>query len=98
VEYRFPIATIERGYDLWPMFLHRIHGALTADTTTFDAGPLYGDTQYIFNRYYFSAGFELKTDWTFFFYLPALVRIGAYHGFGPFGEDIYGTLAIEAQI
>jgi hypothetical protein len=98
VEYRFPIATIERGYNLWPLFLHRIHAALTADTTTYDYGPLYGDTQFIFTDYYFSTGLELKSDWTFFFYLPTLVRIGIYHGFGPLGQDIYGTLGIEAQI
>jgi len=104
LEYRFPISLVERGYSFWPLFLKRIHGALVADMTTFDFGFRHPRDRYteqphnIFKTYHFSGGFELKTDWTFGFYLQSQLRLGLYHGFGPYGETLYGTLGFEASI
>lgn len=103
-EYRFPIAGIERGYNLWPAFLKRVHGALVMDVTTRDLGLKHPRDTYtsnlhnLFRIFYTSAGLEIKSDWTFGFYLPSQIRIGVYHGFGDFGESIYGTLGFEAAI
>jgi hypothetical protein len=98
LEYRFPIKTIERGYHLLPLFLRSIHGALVADTLSYDRGiasPLPKD---LFKKFYTSFGVELKSDWKLLFYLPTQVRLGAYHGFGPLGENLYFTLGVEAGI
>lgn len=98
LEYKFPIARIDRGWGYTPLFLKTIHGALVSDLTTFDRGPLSPAPQDIFRVYYASAGVELKTDWTLGFYLPGQLRVGAYHGFGPYGEDFYFTVGAEASL
>lgn len=97
LEYRFPIANIERGHGFFPAFLQRIHGALVFDASSLDRGvrSRYPD---LFKVYYLSAGVELKTDWKLGYYLPAQLRIGAYHGFSPGGEDLYVTTAVEASL
>jgi hypothetical protein len=87
VEYRFPLLDIERGWSTTPFFLHRLHAALTWDTSFYESRTLY-----------YSAGLELKSDWRLFYYLPTSIRVGAYHGFGPYGQDIYFNMGIEAGI
>lgn len=101
LEYRFPIAAIERGSGLFPARLKDLSGALVADHTTFDVGPKQAldrraFPQDLFKVFNTSVGAELKSRWVFFFYLPTLIRVGGYHGFGLFGETIYATLGIEA--
>ncbi len=88
LDYFFPIVEVERGLSTWPFFLKRIDGALVFDAT--GVGK--------FRTVYTSAGVELKSYWKTFFYFPTLVRFGAYHGFGTFGEAFYGTMAIEASL
>src|SRR5690606_28994827 len=87
-DYLFPIVEVERGWNQWPFFLKRLDGALVLDVTTL------GSLRY----YYASAGFELKSQWKLFFYLPSVFRFGFYHGFGQFGEPFYFTTAFEATI
>ena len=112
-EYRFPIATIERGPGLLPFFLKDIHAALVADVLTYDRG-LAKDRSYrddfLFKLFYASVGAELKTDWTALFYIPTQLRVGAYHGFGgtggygptgdfrPNGESLYFSIGLEAGL
>ena len=88
LDFMFPILEIERGHNQWPFFLKRIDGALVLDTTTMSR----------FMYYYTSAGFELKSSWKTFFYLPTQVRFGFYHGFGQYGEPLYMMMAIEASL
>lgn len=103
-EYLFPIAHVERGPGLLPAFLKVLHAGLVADTITFDRGMNHPDDLFqstrrnLFHIWYTSVGAELKADWTFFYYLPAQTRVGAYHGFGPFGETIYVTFALIASL
>lgn len=109
VEYRFPLWRVERGLGLWPLFLRGIHMALVSDTTTRDLGTEnsedyanpnsnYTAQNTIFQRYFVSVGAELKTDWKVSYYLPGQLVIGAYHGFGPLGQDLYVTVGINAEI
>lgn len=104
LEYRFPLWRVERGIALWPIFLNGIHMSLVSDTTTRDLGteapgdPYSGIPNYIFQRYYVSAGAELKTDWTLGYYFPGQLIVGAYHGFGPAGENLYVTVGVQAAI
>lgn len=103
IEYRFPIAEIERGLGLFPVFLNRIHGSLIGDIMTYDSGttPITDgvSTRPVrwFDLYYGSVGAELKTDWKFGSYLPATLRFGAYHGVGQYGIPLYLTMAVEAS-
>lgn len=78
LEYRFPIKTVDRGYQLFPAFLSRIHGSLVLDTTSFDRGLPSRYPKDFMKTYYFSAGVELKTDWKLFYYLPTQLRLGIY--------------------
>ncbi len=99
LEYRFPISRVERGYQLFPVYLHSIHGALVADALSYDLGPSHPSfPKNIFKKFYTSCGVELKSDWKLLYYLPTQVRLGAYHGFGPFGENLYLTLGVEAGL
>jgi hypothetical protein len=88
VDYLFPLVEIERGVSYVPFFLKRIDAALVLDVTT----------QGSFRYFYASTGAEIKSYWKTFFYFPTVVRVGGYHGFGPFGESFYATMAIEATI
>lgn len=94
-EYRFPLARIERGLGLLPLKLNQIHAALVADLTSFDSGPAYPK---VFHRYFGSFGAEIKTDWTFSYYVPSRLRAGIYHGVGDFGENLYVTIAFESLL
>jgi hypothetical protein len=106
LEYRFPIARVEHGIDLWPLHLNNIHGAIVWDTTTFDYGqgsPRDGGVielpeGALFNQFFTSVGAELKTEWKFFYYVPTEIRFGLYHGFGPNGENIYFTCGVDAAL
>jgi hypothetical protein len=99
LEYRFPIKTIERGYELLPAYLHNISGSLVADTLSYDRGPSHPTfPKDIFKKFYTSCGIELKSQWKFIYYLPTEIRFGTYHGFGPFGENLYFSLGIEAGL
>lgn len=88
LDYLFPIVEVERGWNHWPFFLKRLDGALVLDATTLGT----------FRNFYYSTGIELKSYWKTFFYFPTVIRVGGYHGFGPFGEAVYTTMAIEASI
>jgi hypothetical protein len=100
LEYRFPIARIERGWGLSPAFLRVIHAALVADTTSPDKDPATGRQKKFLSEWYTSAGVELRSDWKFFYYLPSQIRVGAYHGFGnlPDAKNIYVTVGLEAGL
>lgn len=95
LEYLFPIARLDRGYRYWPLFLKQIHGAIVADIITFGSNQ---HDPWFMTRYFSSAGVEIKTDWNVSYYLPAVARVGIYHGFGQYGEPIYATLALEASL
>ena len=85
-DYLFPLLRVERGWGVSPFFLRRLNGSLITDLGTLGS----------FKNYYFSVGAEVRSYWKLFFYLPTEIRLGAYHGFGPFGEPLYATLAFEA--
>ncbi|MFM8269495.1 MAG: hypothetical protein ACKN9V_04835 [Pseudomonadota bacterium] len=98
LEFRFPIAQIERGIGLWPVFLKNISGAIVLDTTSFDRGPASSYKKNWMKSFLWSTGFELKTNWKFFYYLPTQLRFGAYHGLSEGGEPFYFTLGLEASL
>jgi len=98
IEYRFPIALIERGINYFPLQWKTLHAALTTDITTFDFGALSTAPKNLLKIFYVSSGLELRSDWTLAFYVPAIFRVGAYHGFGDYGESLYVTFGIEASI
>jgi hypothetical protein len=101
VEYRFPIARIERGIGMLPFNLKTIHAAIVADVTSADFGVQFGNAVDLFKTFYYSAGIEVKTEWNFFFYFPSQVRFGAYHAFGNakpgvVPQQLYFTMGIES--
>ena len=78
VDYLFPILRVDRGIGLWPIFLTRVTGAIVADGSTSDLGPLDSSPQRFFQRYFGSYGAEIKSDWTIGYYLPVSIRLGLY--------------------
>jgi hypothetical protein len=98
LEYRFPLATIERGIGYFPLKLKNLHAALVADTTSYDFGSMSSASKDLMKLFYVSSGVELRSNWTLGFYLPGQLRVGAYHGFGPYGESLYVTVGAQASL
>lgn len=100
LEYRFPIATVERGIGLLPFTLKSIHAALVSDVTTIDYNIATRrlTVEDLFRIYYVSAGAELRSEWVFGWYLPTQLRLGLYRGFSTGGESLYVSLGAEASI
>jgi hypothetical protein len=81
LEYRFPLALIERGYRLWPFFLDRLSGALFLDAA--HAWCTAGEQAHQLTRCgtagaapLAAAGAELGLDTAFFFDAPFRLRGG----------------------
>ncbi|MEI6092600.1 MAG: hypothetical protein WCQ47_02835, partial [bacterium] len=69
IEYRFPIITLDYGHNLFPLFIKKIHGALTSDN---------GFMGKNFKHDFHSFGFELRTDAQILYYIPVTLRLGLY--------------------
>jgi outer membrane protein assembly factor BamA len=81
VEYRVPLAWIERGHGTWPFFVRALHGAVFADighTWTEHAQWSHRKTSW---------GAELSADVVAGFVLPLTVTVGV--GWGRDGAEIY---------
>ncbi len=89
LEYRFPLARIERGWDLKPAFFKTLQGRFVLDSTS---------PRPVGKVFYTSVGMEVLSDWTISYYLPAQVRVGVYHGFGPYGDPLRVVLGFEASL
>lgn len=98
LEFRFPVAQIERGIGLMPIFLNNISGALVLDTTSYDFGSLSQSPRLWMKEFLWSTGIEVNTRWRFFYYLPTTIRLGAYRGLSSGGESFYFTLGLEASL
>jgi len=82
LEYRFPIANIERGLGLWPLFLNRIEGSLFTDFGA--AGKDLG-----FEDFKFGFGGELRPQLILAYGLPLELRLGVAWGLGEKGPKFY---------
>ncbi|NBV50002.1 hypothetical protein EBR78_02135 [bacterium] len=98
LEFQFPISRLDRGWNLWPVFLQTLSGALVLDTTSYDFGPLSRASKLWMKEFLWSTGFEIKSQWRFFYYLPTEVRLGFYRGLSRGGEPFYFTLGVEAAL
>ena len=81
LEWRFPIALVERGFMSPPIGLHQVHGKVFYDVgKTWDKG--YGVPQ--LRR---GAGAEVTTELVLGYSIPVDVSLGYAHGFDTGGED-----------
>jgi hypothetical protein len=71
LDYRFPLARIERGFRTWPIFLNGLHGAIFADVGA--AGATLGSM----GSPLVSTGVEIASDVTLGYFLPLTVALGA---------------------
>ena len=71
LDYRFPLARIERGFRTWPIFLNGVHGAVFADAGT--AGATLGSM----GSPLFSTGVEIAANVTLGYFQPLTVALGA---------------------
>jgi Tol biopolymer transport system component len=84
LEYRFPIAKLNRGAGMTPFFAKRLHGRLFVDAIILDG--FFFDTQreaYMptnIQKGYSSVGGELHLETNTFFYLPINFYLGVYYG------------------
>lgn len=72
-EYRFPIASVQRGYGIYPVFIRNVHGALFAET-----GQAWKDA-FDWRHNLVSVGAELRAQ-THFMQAPSEVRLGVGQG------------------
>jgi outer membrane protein assembly factor BamA len=82
LEYRAPVARIERGLGTWPIFLHTIHGALFADAAHAWTGQFRKDDVK------FGLGAELSANVVAGYSLPLTLTVGA-----AWGHDGAGRIA-----
>jgi hypothetical protein len=71
IEYRFPIVTMHSGYNLFPLFIKKLHGALITDN-----GFMGKNFKYDYHSY----GVELRTDAQILYHIPVTLRLGLYKG------------------
>jgi outer membrane protein assembly factor BamA len=81
LEYRFPIALLERGWDTKPFYYRKLHGAVF-----FEAGNAWDGT-YHENDLRRSVGAEARLDMTFGYYLPLTIRFVFAKGLDQDGES-----------
>jgi hypothetical protein len=86
LEYRSPLARIERGVGTWPIFLHTLHGALFAD-----AGQAWTGTFHK-NDVKTSLGAELSANVVVGYSLPLTVTVGAGWGHDRLGRRAEGAV------
>jgi hypothetical protein len=82
LEYRFPIAWIDRGVSTLPAFAHAVSGAVFAD-----CGGAYEriDPSDLLGQYHLGVGGELRLGFTLGYILDTSLRIGWARGFGDQG-------------
>ena len=86
LEYRFPIASIERGFMAPPLGINRIHGGLFYSA----ANPVSG---FHGGAVYRSAGIETKFELIFGYLFPLQVDLGYAKGLDEGGDEIiYGKI------
>ena len=87
LEYRFPIAWIERGYQTFPLYLRRLHGRGFVD---------YGDAfsgAFSFSKLKLGAGAEAILEISYAYYYSAALQLGYAHGFMKGGgNEVYFLL------
>lgn len=72
-EYRFPLASVQRGYGIYPLFVRNVHGAVFAE-----AGQAWQD-RFDWGQNLYSVGAELRAQ-THFMQAPSEVRLGLGQG------------------
>jgi hypothetical protein len=83
IEWRFPLALIERGVMTPPFGIHQLHG-----TAFYSMGDAWFDNTESAD-YLRSAGLELDAEIVFGYFIPINVRIGYAHGFDEGGDNEY---------
>jgi Tol biopolymer transport system component len=86
MEYRFPIASIEKGISLWPIFLDKLTGDIFVDAgyAGFDPAPKY------FEDLKIGYGVELELSLNLFSYFGGpVIRFGAAQGLGQTSPTFY---------
>lgn len=89
LEYRFPIARINRGIDLLPLYANRLWGTVFIDVGDAFRGEL------DLGRFRIGVGGQLHLDFTIFYVLPFSLRVGYARGLMEGGIDqFYGHLGV----
>ncbi len=81
LEYRFPIAWIEHGFQTLPLYLQRLHGRIFADY----GGAFFGTVG--LDKFKLGLGAEAILELTYAWYFPAALQLGYAHGFGSAGKN-----------
>lgn len=84
LEYRFPLTRIDRGPELYPFYVHQVHGALVVDGILLD-GYVYNTKldPKIFQRQewgtgFVNAGIEARFEMNLGYHLPVTLATGLY--------------------
>jgi hypothetical protein len=81
LEYRLPLLWLERGYDTFPIYLRRLHGALFADA----GNAFFGRFKPQDLRY--GVGAELRFEMSLFYYIETQIQLGYARGLSKGGGD-----------
>lgn len=87
LEYRFPIAWIDRGVDTFPLYLKRLHGRVFADYGGAFTGP------FAFRKLRLGVGAEVILEISYAYYFSAALQLGYARGaYGKGGGDQFYVL------
>jgi hypothetical protein len=84
LEYRFPIAWIERGVSTLPAFWHGLSGVVFGD---YGGAYEHINPNDLLAQYHLGVGGELHLTLAFGYFIETEFRLGWAHGFGPFGTS-----------
>jgi Tol biopolymer transport system component len=91
LEFRFPIARLERGFWTWPIGLHQLHASVFVD-----AGSVWDEPTDRFRDASWGAGVEFNTEIVLAYYLRMPISLGYAHGFDTGGDDrLYLRLGVS---
>ena len=77
VEFRAPLALVNRGLGAWPFHIDRLFGSVLIDAgNVWGSSTPFSDVEYPRPLPLISAGFELSTDLLTFYQVPHRLRIG----------------------
>ncbi|MCB0362149.1 MAG: hypothetical protein KDD35_05490, partial [Bdellovibrionales bacterium] len=84
LEYRFPLADIFRGKELFPLFFNDLKASIFTDIVAVDGGAFDVELEAYkrseLNKFYYGVGGELKLATTMAYQFPVSFVLGAYFG------------------
>jgi len=101
LEYRLPLNDRPGDFGTFPAIFRRWHAGVFVDAVTLDGiyydSDIKGAKSTALGRFYYSTGVEFRSDITFGYHVPAVLKFGLYYGLN---NNAYGgfTTAVTLSL